>query len=116
MIRALAVALALVPLGAWADMTSTSGARAAEAIRLGAERQALRSGVTLRQSGRGNEAAMSQSGTNQGIIVQRGRGHFALLSQTGTGNAATIVQLGRGSSVVVEQTGGESTTSVQVGR
>lgn len=115
MLRILAILLVVAPLGAEAD-TPARG-RSAEAIRLAVERQVQRSGVSVRQSGRGHEAVLSQSGTeNQGIIVQRGSGHFASLEQAGTGNAATIIQLGRGASVVVAQTGGESGASIQAGR
>lgn len=113
--------LALAPLVTSAEpVTGIEGdpqSRAAEAILLGVERQAQRTGVTIWQSGRGNEAAVSQSGSgNKGIVVQRGRGHDALLVQSGTGNTATIVQLGRGASSVVVQMGGEVGASVQIGQ
>jgi hypothetical protein len=115
MLRALAVLLALAPSGAWAD--TLPAARAAEAIRLGAERQAARAGVTLLQSGRDNAAAVSQSGTgNEAVVVQRGRGHLAFVTQAGEGNAATVVQLGRGSLVVIEQISRSSTSTVRVAR
>jgi major curlin subunit len=115
MLRALALLLAIAPLEVRADIPA--GSRAAEAILLGAERQAARTGVLLRQSGRDNAAAIGQSGTGNGaIVVQRGRGHLAIVTQEGEGNAAKVVQLGRGSSVVIEQTGSSSTSTVRVGR
>ena len=113
----LAFAPLIAPAEPLANMGSRPTSRAAEAIRLGVERQVQRSGGTIRQSDRGDEAALSQSGTdNQGIIVQRGSGHAAFLMQTGTGNASAIIQLGRGVSSVVVQSGNETGATVQIGR
>lgn len=113
--------LAVAPIGAGAESFAHTQvlptSRAAEAIRVGAERQVQRSGVTIRQSGGGNEAAVSQSGAdNEGLVVQRGSGHSAFLMQSGTGNSSTIIQLGRGASSVVVQMGGETGSTVQIGR
>lgn len=122
MLRLLPVLLlAVAPLGAAAEPpdrpSAPLSARAAEAILLGARRQAQRGGALVRQSGRGNLAVLSQSGTDsQGIIVQRGSGHSATLSQTGAGNAYAIVQIGRGAVSEVAQAGGEGGATVQVGR
>jgi hypothetical protein len=121
MFRPFAVSLLLLaPIAAEAETLSATWiprGRASEALRLAFEAQALRSGASVLQSGRNNQAAIGQSGTgNQGLIVQRGKDHSAILSQTGGDNSQTIIQLGRGASTEVAQTGGESGVTVQYGR
>jgi hypothetical protein len=113
--------LAAAPLVAEAETLSANwsprGGRASEALRLAFEAQALRSGVSVLQSGRNNQAALGQSGTGQqALIVQRGSNHSATLTQTGDPNAYAIVQLGRGGRAEVAQTGGETGVTVQYGR
>ncbi|EYD75454.1 hypothetical protein Rumeso_02937 [Rubellimicrobium mesophilum DSM 19309] len=121
MFRPIAILLlVLSPLGAGAETLSATwtphGDRAGEALRRAFEAQALRRGASVLQSGRNNQAALSQSGAdNQGLIVQRGSGHSATLDQTGGGNAYAIIQLGRGARTQVAQTGGEAGVSVQYG-
>lgn len=114
--------LALAPVAAEAETLSATWTprttREGEAFRAGLGLQtALRNGGIIRQAGRDNLAALSQSGSgNQGVIVQRGRDHSATLTQTGTGNAYAIIQLGRGATTDVTQTGGEAGITVQLGR
>lgn len=81
----------------------------AEVLRLGLTLYALRQGGSgIAQDGRGNAAALLQSGAldgqgQVGIIRQRGRGHRAVLSQTAPGTAHAIIQTGRGTRAVVTQ-------------
>ena len=112
--------LVLAPLSAGAETLSanwTPHGRASEALRLAFQAQALRSGASVLQSGRDNQAAIGQSGTgNQGLIVQRGSNHSAILTQSGDANSYAIIQLGRGGQAEVGQTGGQSGVTVQYGR
>ena len=113
--------LTIAPITVGAERLSATsppqGGRSADALRLAFEGQALHSGASVLQSGRDNEAVLSQSGTdNQGIIVQRGREHSAILTQTDSSNSYMIIQLGRDATSVVAQTGGETGAKVQVGR
>ena len=116
--------LALVPLAAEADTHSTTWTprttRQADALRAGLAlhslRTELRSGGTVRQWGRDNLAALSQSGSgNWGGIYQRGSGHSATLTQSGDGNAHAIVQAGRDTAADVDQAGGEVGLTLQIG-
>ena len=121
MIRLFAILLlTLSPLTVGAETLSATptaqGGRSANALLMAFEGQASRNAASVVQSGKGNEAVLSQSGTdNQGVIVQRGRGHSATLTQIGDDNAYTILQLGRGATADVAQTGGQAGTTVQVG-
>ena len=121
MIRLFAVLLlALAPLPAAAETlpgtSNPQGGRSTVALLRAFEGQASRNGASVLQSGKDNEAVLSQSGTDdQGIIVQRGRGHAASLGQTNTGNSYTILQLGRGAAAEVAQTGGQAGATVQIG-
>ena len=125
MLRAVAVAIvALAPFAAQADTLSYTWtprtAQEADALRGGlilySLHNELRNGGTVRQWGRDNFAALSQSGGgNWGAIVQNGSDHSATLTQTGNGNAHAIVQAGHGASADVTQTGGEAGITVQVG-
>ena len=114
--------LALAPMAAGAETFSTTWtprtSQEGEALRAGLGlHSALRNGGLIRQAGRDNVAALTQSGSgNLGVIVQRGRDHSATLTQTGTGNAHAIIQLGRGATTEVTQTGGEAGVTIQVGR
>ena len=121
MIRLFAILLlTLSPLTVGAETlpgTSTvQGGRSANALLMAFGGQASRNGASVLQSGKGNEAVLSQSGTdNQGIIVQRGRGHSATLTQMSDDNAYTLLQLGRGATADVAQTGAQAGATVQVG-
>lgn len=124
MLRSLVLLLALVPVAAGAETLSATWAprtaRQADALRTGLAlyslREGLRNGGTVRQWGRDNLAALSQSGTgNWGGVVQRGRGHSATLEQSGTGNAHAILQAGRGAEAAVSQRGGEIGLTLQLG-
>ena len=123
MLRPLAVlVLAAAPLCGKAETLSrtwtplTDGqARAVEgALALHSLRSHIREGGSIRQWGRENRAALSQSGSgNWGVILQRGEGHSALLEQTGDGNAHAILQAGRGAEAEVEQDGGDVGLTLQ---
>ena len=125
MLRRFAVLLvALAPVVAEADTLSytwtPSTAEEADAFRAGlmlySLHNELRNGGTVRQWGRENFAALTQSGGgNWGAIVQNGSGHSATLTQTGGGNAHAIIQAGEGATAEVTQTGGEAGITVQVG-
>ena len=112
--------LMLAPLTVGAETLSApspaQGGRSADALRMAFEGQASRNSASVLQSGKGNEAVLSQSGTdNQGILVQRGRGHSATLTQMGDDNAYAMIQLGRGATAKLGQKGGQAGATVQVG-
>jgi hypothetical protein len=120
----LAVLLVLVPLAAPAEtLTATWSPRTAReadflrgALALHAFRNALRNEGSVRQDGRDNLAALSQSGRgNLGVIRQQGRGHSTVLEQSGDLNAQVILQGGRGAELEVVQEGGEIGVTVQIG-
>ncbi|MGX5830121.1 curlin [Mesorhizobium sp. 43Arga] len=63
-------------------------------------------GASIRQSGHGNAAGLSQNGRgNLGIIQQEGNGHSATLQQNGNDNAYGIFQFGRNTNANVVQSG-----------
>lgn len=119
-----ALLLALVPLAAPAETLSHSWTPRttleADALRAGlvlhSLRDSLRNGGSIRQWGRDNLAALSQSGSgNLGAILQRGDGHSARLDQSGEANAHAILQVGRGAEATVTQRGGELGVTLQLG-
>ena len=68
--------------------------------------QQLRNYARVDQRGRGNAAAVSQSGSwNWAGIFQRGRGHSASVTQNGNHNAFGVFQFGRNTSLDAAQTG-----------
>lgn len=119
-----ALALAAAPIGAdaetlshtWTPRTSEQAQAIRGALALHSLRKHLRSGGTVRQWGRDNRAALSQSGSgNWGAILQRGDGHSARLEQAGDGNAHAILQAGREAEAEVRQEGGELGVTLQIG-
>jgi hypothetical protein len=92
------------------SVTLTPKGESANAIRDGlflfSWAQQLRNHVRVNQKGRGNAAAVSQSGHwNWAGIFQRGRGHSATVTQNGDNNAFGVFQFGRNTSLDADQTG-----------
>ncbi|TNC52031.1 curlin [Rubellimicrobium rubrum] len=117
-------ALAALPLCAqaeslshtWTPRTEAQAHAIRGALALHSLRSRLREGGTIRQWGRENRAALSQSGSgNWGAILQRGDDHDARLKQKGDGNAHAILQAGRETEAEVEQDGDEVGVTLQYG-
>lgn len=88
----------------------TPKAKQAEAIRRGLKLYSIANNVrnraSVKQAGKGNGAAISQSGTgNAASIIQLGRGHSATVTQDGNDNTLGVLQLGKKTKTSATQTG-----------
>jgi hypothetical protein len=125
MLRFLAVlVLALMPVAAWPETLSHTWTPGSDreirsvrgALALHSLRSHVREGGSIRQWGRNNRAALSQSGSgNWGVILQHGDDHDATLEQSGGGNAHAILQAGREARAEVTQDGGDVGVTFQYG-